>query len=70
MNATYCDENGEIKYLDILNVTAVSIPRILSAILENCQQENWNINIPDGLLDYMLGITEITPEDKVNLGFK
>jgi len=70
MNATYCDENGDTKYLDILNVTAVSIPRMLSAVLENCQQKNGNISVPHELRDYMQGITEISPENQMKMDFQ
>ena len=69
-HATICWFISDTKYLDILNVTAVSIPRMLSAILENSQQEDGNINIPHNLRSYMQGITKISPEKKVKKEIK
>jgi seryl-tRNA synthetase len=38
-----------------LNGTALAVPRIIMAILENYQQEDNTIKIPDVLIPYMAG---------------
>ena len=58
-NIKYKDENGELKYAYTLNNTAVASPRILIPILENCQNEDGSITIPEVLVPYMGGMTKI-----------
>jgi seryl-tRNA synthetase len=69
MNATYFDGSGNTRYVDTLHITAVSIPRMLSAIMENYQLENGDIDIPDALTGYTRGIHRITPGNQMKLGF-
>ncbi len=49
---------GEVKYAYSLNDTAVASPRILIAILENYQQEDGSIKIPEALVP-LCGFNEI-----------
>ena len=58
-NIKYKDENGELKYAFTLNNTAVASPRILIPILENYQNEDGSITIPEVLVPYMGGMTKI-----------
>ena len=58
-NIQYKDENGELKYAYTLNNTAVASPRILIPILENYQNEDGSITIPEVLVPYMGGMTKI-----------
>lgn len=58
-NIRYKDENGELKYAYTLNNTAVASPRILIPILENYQNEDGSITIPEVLVPYMGGMTKI-----------
>ena len=58
-NIKYKDENGELKYAYTLNNTAVASPRILIPILENYQNEDGSITIPEVLVPYMGGMTKI-----------
>ena len=58
-NIKYKDENGELKYAYTLNNTAIASPRILIPILENYQNEDGSITIPDVLVPYMGGMTKI-----------
>jgi len=44
-----------------LNCTAFATGRTIVAILENCQQEDGTVTIPEALRKYMSGIKEITP---------
>ena len=58
-NIRYRDENGELKYAFTLNNTAIASPRVLIPILENYQNEDGSITIPDVLVPYMGGMTKI-----------
>ncbi len=49
LNIRYRTKDGMIKYVHTLNNTAVASPRILIAILENYQQKNGTISIPEVL---------------------
>lgn len=49
----YRDKNGDIRYVHSLNNTAIAIPRILIPIVENFQQEDGSIKIPEVLQSYM-----------------
>lgn len=46
-------ENGKIEYLHMLNGTAIAVSRTLIAILENYQQKDGTIIIPQALRSYM-----------------
>lgn len=58
-NIRYKDENGELKYAYTLNNTAIASPRVLIPIIENYQNEDGSITIPEVLVPYMGGITKI-----------
>ena len=51
----YKDKDGKIKYAHSLNATAVATPRILIAIVENYQQADGSVKIPEVLRKYMGG---------------
>ena len=48
-------KEGKIKYTHSLNATAVATPRILVSIIENYQQADGSIKIPEALQKYMGG---------------
>ncbi|EKD90847.1 MAG: hypothetical protein ACD_30C00079G0002 [uncultured bacterium] len=52
-------KNEDIKYVYTLNNTVIASPRILIAILENFQQKDGSIKIPDILIPYT-GFSEIS----------
>ena len=54
-NIRYKDKEGKIKYTHSLNATAVATPRILVSIVENFQQADGSIKIPEVLKKYMSG---------------
>ncbi|ASA25378.1 serine--tRNA ligase [Paenibacillus donghaensis] len=54
-NIRYRDEQGRLQYCHTLNNTAVATPRILIPLLENHQQEDGSIYIPQALRQYMNG---------------
>jgi len=49
----YKDKEGKIKYAYSLNATAVATPRILVSIVENYQQADGSIKIPEVLQKYI-----------------
>ncbi len=53
LNIRYKDAAGKIQYAYTLNNTAVASPRILIAILENYQQEDGSVKVPEVLQKYV-----------------
>jgi len=55
---------GEKKteYVHMLNGTAVAVSRAIIAVLENYQNADGSITVPDALKPYMCGIETITPK--------
>jgi len=53
LNVKYSDKNGEKKYVYMLNNTALATPRTLIAIIENYQQADGSVKIPEVLKKYM-----------------
>src|SRR3989338_2160072 len=49
----YRTKNGELKYVHMLNNTALASPRILIAIFENYQKADGSIAIPEALQKYV-----------------
>lgn len=60
LNIRYKDDDGKLKYAHSLNNTAVASPRILVSLIENFQQADGSIKIPDMLVPYMGGKTVIS----------
>jgi len=60
MNARYRPEGGkDVRFVHTLNGSALAVGRTLVAILENYQQEDGSIRIPDVLVPYMGGMDVI-----------
>ena len=53
LNIRYRDDKGTLRYAHSLNNTALAMPRILCQIVENYQQKDGSILIPDALKGYM-----------------
>ena len=51
-NIRYRDAEGKIRYAHSLNNTATAAPRILVSLMENFQQEDGTIKIPEKLVPY------------------
>jgi len=49
----YKDEAGKLHFAHSLNNTAVAMPRILSMLVENYQQEDGTIRVPSALVPYV-----------------
>ncbi len=55
LNLRYRDANKKVHYCHTLNNTAIASPRVLIAILENHQQADGRVRIPEALRPYMGG---------------
>lgn len=53
MNARYRDENGDMQFVQTLNGSGVAVGRLMIAVMENYQQEDGSIRVPDALQAYM-----------------
>ena len=51
---------GETKFCYTLNNTAIACPRVLIAILEQYQNEDGSVTVPEVLRGYMGGVERIT----------
>lgn len=52
-NIRYKDEDGKLRYAHSLNCTAIPTPRILVSLIENFQQADGSVRIPEPLQKYM-----------------
>ena len=59
MKARYKDEDKNIKFVHSLNASALAVGRTLVALIENYQNEDGSINIPEILQPYFKGQTII-----------
>lgn len=59
LNIRYRDEQGVLRYAHSLNNTALAMPRILCQIVENYQQADGSVMVPEALRPY-IGIDSIT----------
>ncbi|HHY51285.1 MAG TPA: serine--tRNA ligase, partial [Alphaproteobacteria bacterium] len=59
MEARFRDGDGKIRHVHTLNGSGVAVGRALIAVMENYQQEDGSIVIPDVLRPYMRGLTSI-----------
>ncbi|MEX2013302.1 MAG: serine--tRNA ligase [Parcubacteria group bacterium] len=59
LNIRYKDEEEKLKYVHSLNNTAIATPRILVSLVENFQQADGSIKIPEVLVPYMNGLSSI-----------
>ena len=60
MKARYKDKNKETRYLGTLNGSGLAVGRTLIAILENYQQKDGSITIPNVLRPYMNNLEKIS----------
>lgn len=54
------DENGKVRYLHTLNGSGLAVGRTVAAILENYQNPDGSVTVPEPLVHYMGGVTKIT----------
>ncbi len=53
LNIRYKDDGGKMRFVHSLNSTAIPTPRVLVAIVENFQEKDGSIRIPEVLVPYM-----------------
>ena len=61
MNARYRGEDGKPAFVHTLNGSGLVVGRMLVAILENYQQEDGSVAIPDALQPYLRGLNRLEP---------
>ena len=59
LNIRYKDDGGKLQYAHSLNATAAPTPRLLVSLVENFQQADGSVKIPEVLVPYMNGLAEI-----------
>ncbi|MXO60897.1 serine--tRNA ligase [Altererythrobacter salegens] len=62
MNARYRGENGKPAFVHTLNGSGLAVGRTLVAVLENYQQADGSVLVPEALKPYMGGIERLTPQ--------
>lgn len=55
---------GSTQFVHTLNATACAVPRMIICLLENFQEEDGSIVIPEPLRPYMGGLDVIKPKSK------
>ena len=62
MNARYRPEGEKgTQFVHTLNGSGLAVGRTLVAVLENYQQEDGSVEVPEALVPYMGGVTKLTP---------
>ncbi|MEE5988236.1 serine--tRNA ligase [Ligilactobacillus equi] len=59
----YRDEKGKLQFVHTLNGSGLAVGRTMAAILENYQNEDGSVTIPEVLRPYMGGLEKITKEN-------
>jgi seryl-tRNA synthetase len=62
MNARYRAENGKPAFVHTLNGSGLAVGRTLVAVLENYQQADGSVTVPDALRPYAGGLEKLTPQ--------
>lgn len=57
----YRNEDGKVAFPHTLNGSGVALPRLVVALLENGQQSDGSIDLPEVLHPYLSGMTRIEP---------
>ncbi|MEJ6399665.1 serine--tRNA ligase [Nicoliella lavandulae] len=57
------DESGKLQFVNTLNGSGLAVGRTVAAILENFQNEDGTVNIPEVLQPYMHGMKKIEKQD-------
>ena len=65
MHTQYRDEDGKLQYVHTLNGSGLAVGRTVAAILENYQNADGSVTVPEVLVPYMHGVTKITKENAV-----
>lgn len=60
-NIRFRDAAGKLRFVHTLNGSGVALPRLMIAILEQCQQADGAIALPPAIVPYMGGVARIDP---------
>lgn len=60
MNCRFRDENKKVKFPHTLNGSGVALARLIPAILENYQNSDGTVTVPEVLRPYLLGLERIS----------
>ncbi|MEI8139661.1 MAG: serine--tRNA ligase [bacterium] len=60
-NIRYRREDGKLDFVHTLNGSGVALPRLMVAILENGQEADGSVTLPEAIVPYMGGIRQLTP---------
>lgn len=58
----YRDENGKLHFVHTLNGSGLAVGRTVAAILENYQNEDGSVTVPEALRPYLGGLEKITKD--------
>lgn len=61
LNCRFKDADGKTKLVNTLNGSGVALPRLMVALLEQCQNADGSVTIPEVLRPYMGGIDKLVP---------
>ncbi|MCR5413716.1 MAG: serine--tRNA ligase [Kiritimatiellae bacterium] len=61
LNCRFKDADGKTKLVHTLNGSGVALPRLMVALLEQCQNEDGSVTIPEVLRLYMNGQEKLLP---------
>lgn len=65
LNVKYRDDDGKNKYVHMLNGTAIAVGRAMLSIIENYQNEDGSITIPEALVPFC-GFDKIGPKTNIS----
>ncbi|CAG5114708.1 unnamed protein product [Candidula unifasciata] len=64
LNIKYISPSGELRHVHTVNGTACAVPRLITAILEQNQQQRRKLDLPEILWPYLGGLKCFSPEWK------
>jgi len=59
LNCRYKDAEGKNQFVHTLNGSGVALPRLVIAILEQCQQADGSVLLPEAIRPYMQGLEKL-----------
>ena len=62
MGARYKDADGRTHFVHTLNGSGLAVGRTLVAVLENYQNADGSVTVPEALRPYMGGVEKLVPE--------
>ena len=61
LNCRFRDANGKTRLVHTLNGSGVALPRLVIALLEQCQQADGSVLLPEAIRPYMRGLEQLVP---------